>query len=86
MSREYDLDAARSALMMLGVVLHAANVYAEPATWLVSDPVRSEGLRAESSWNAGRAPAVAGEGGRVLGRRILEGVTRAAESVARHAR
>lgn len=48
MSREYDLDAARSALMMLGVVLHAANVYAEPATWLVSDPVRSEGLRAVS--------------------------------------
>jgi hypothetical protein len=46
----------------------------------------SEGLRAESSWNAGRAPAVAGAGGRVLGRRILEGVTRAAESVARHAR
>jgi hypothetical protein len=44
----------------------------------------SEGLRAESSWNAARAPAVAGEGGRVLGRRILEGVTRAAESVARH--
>lgn len=48
MSREYDLDAARSVLMMLGVVLHAANVYAEPATWLVSDPVRSEGLRAVS--------------------------------------
>ena len=46
----------------------------------------SEGLRAESSWNTGRAPAVAGAGGRVLGRRILEGVTRAAESVARHAR
>ena len=44
----------------------------------------SEGLRAESSRNAARAPAVAGEGGRVLGRRILEGVTRAAESVARH--
>ncbi|MEM9379782.1 MAG: acyltransferase family protein [Planctomycetota bacterium] len=46
MSREHrsagdrwnDLDAARSILMMLGVVLHAANLYAEPQDWLVGDP------------------------------------------------
>lgn len=39
-TRNYSLDAARGILMMLGVVLHASNIYATRAFWLVSDPDR----------------------------------------------
>lgn len=39
-SRILWLDGARAALMLLGVVLHAAQVFAEPSTWLV----RNDGL------------------------------------------
>ncbi|ACY14749.1 glucans biosynthesis protein MdoC [Haliangium ochraceum] len=35
--RLYYLDAARSILIMLGVLLHAANIYAVDSTWLVRD-------------------------------------------------
>ncbi len=32
------MDAARSILILLGVALHASNIYAEDVNWLVSDP------------------------------------------------
>ena len=34
-SRILWLDAARAGLMLMGLVLHSANVFAEPSTWLV---------------------------------------------------
>jgi glucan biosynthesis protein C len=36
-TRLHDLDAMRSVLMMLGVVLHGANPYRPQSTWLVRD-------------------------------------------------
>ncbi|MBL8396427.1 MAG: acyltransferase family protein [Candidatus Accumulibacter sp.] len=39
--RDHALDAARGALMALGIVIHAANVYIPAGTWLVADPARS---------------------------------------------
>ncbi len=36
-TRLHDLDAMRSILMMLGVVLHGANPYRDNTTWLVRD-------------------------------------------------
>jgi glucan biosynthesis protein C len=36
--RESSLDAARAALLVLGVLLHVASVYAEHSRWIVSDP------------------------------------------------
>ncbi len=36
-NREHSLDAARGTLMILGVFLHAANIYAPGSTWLVVD-------------------------------------------------
>lgn len=38
MERNHSLDAARGFLMVLGVVLHAANIYAPGIDWLVNDP------------------------------------------------
>jgi glucan biosynthesis protein C len=40
-SRDHALDAARGTLMLLGLVLHAANVYSVDASWIISDPRRS---------------------------------------------
>lgn len=37
-ARNASLDAARGILMMLGVVLHTANIYASHGDWLVWDP------------------------------------------------
>jgi glucan biosynthesis protein C len=36
--RESSLDAARAALLVLGVLLHVANIYAEHSRWIVNDP------------------------------------------------
>lgn len=38
--RYHGLDVARGVLMALGVVLHAANVYAQDQTWLIGDTAR----------------------------------------------
>jgi glucan biosynthesis protein C len=40
-TRNYSLDAARGILMMLGVLLHAANIYTVEGGWLVEDAQRS---------------------------------------------
>ena len=40
-TRDYSLDAARGALMILGVFLHAANIYSTNGDWLISDPQQS---------------------------------------------
>jgi glucan biosynthesis protein C len=40
-TRLYHLDAMRSVLMLLGVVLHAVNPYALDGDWLVVDSQRS---------------------------------------------
>lgn len=40
-ARDYALDAARGTLMVLGVFLHASNIYAVDARWLVTDPNQS---------------------------------------------
>jgi glucan biosynthesis protein C len=37
-ARLHSLDAARGVLMSMGVLLHAANVYAPDAHWIVADP------------------------------------------------
>lgn len=42
--RLHDLDAMRSILMMLGVVLHAANPYRPGGNWLVHDTTTSASL------------------------------------------
>ncbi len=39
--RAYSLDAARGALMAMGVLLHVANIYQVSAGWEISDPQRS---------------------------------------------
>jgi glucans biosynthesis protein C len=39
--RESSLDAARGILMMLGVFLHAANIYSTGGTWLIADSQKS---------------------------------------------
>lgn len=39
--RFHSFDAARGILMMLGLVLHGANVYSVDASWLISDAQRS---------------------------------------------
>lgn len=36
-TREYALDATRAVLLMMGLVLHTANIYAVNANWLVQD-------------------------------------------------
>lgn len=41
LARNFALDAARGILMMLGVVLHAANIYTVGGGWLVADSERS---------------------------------------------
>jgi len=38
--RLHELDAMRSVLMLLGIVLHAANPYLTGGDWLVADPAR----------------------------------------------
>lgn len=43
-ARLYHLDAMRSVLMLLGVVLHAINPYALDGDWLVADSQRSAAL------------------------------------------
>ena len=43
-ARLYHLDAMRSVLMLLGVVLHALNPYAMDGDWLVADSQRSAAL------------------------------------------
>ena len=43
-ARLYHLDAMRSVLMLLGVVLHAINPYAMDSDWLVADSQRSAAL------------------------------------------
>lgn len=35
--RNYSLDAARGILMMLGALLHAANIYAANSNWIIKD-------------------------------------------------
>ncbi|MGI4720801.1 MAG: acyltransferase family protein [Janthinobacterium lividum] len=47
-ARNYSLDAARGILMMLGVVLHASNIYATGDSWLVKDSERSQAFEAIS--------------------------------------
>lgn len=42
--RLHDLDAMRSVLMLLGIVLHAINPYGLDGSWLVADRARSEVL------------------------------------------
>ncbi|MBK6295645.1 MAG: acyltransferase family protein [Rhodoferax sp.] len=37
-TRNHSLDAARGILMILGIVLHTANVYAVGSNWLITDP------------------------------------------------
>jgi len=43
-TRDYSLDAARGVLMSLGILLHAANIYAFGGNWLVSDTEKSFGI------------------------------------------
>lgn len=38
--RLHELDAMRSVLMLLGIVLHAANPYRSSGNWLVADSAR----------------------------------------------
>jgi glucan biosynthesis protein C len=45
-ARLHELDALRSVLMLLGVVLHASNPYGLDGRWLVVDPARSATLEA----------------------------------------
>ncbi|MDH5833357.1 acyltransferase family protein [Luteimonas kalidii] len=47
-ARLHELDAMRSVLMLLGVVLHASNPYGLEGRWLVADPGRSATLEALS--------------------------------------
>lgn len=42
MKRNASLDAARGVLMMLGVLLHTANIYTTSGNWLIADSARSE--------------------------------------------
>jgi glucan biosynthesis protein C len=42
--RDSALDAGRGILMLLGVVLHAANVYTAAGGWLVKDPAAQSGF------------------------------------------
>lgn len=41
-TRNYSLDAARGILMMLGVLLHTANIYSVGGGWIVSDREHSQ--------------------------------------------
>ena len=40
-TREHALDAARGLLMVLGILLHAGNIYSVDSSWIVSDPQSS---------------------------------------------
>lgn len=44
--RYYYMDSLRSVLMTLGIVLHAASIYAVSADWIISDARRSRGFDA----------------------------------------
>ncbi len=48
-ARNYSLDAARGILMMLGVVLHASNIYSISDGWLVEDRERNQTFEAISN-------------------------------------
>lgn len=48
-TRDYSLDAARGVLMMLGIVLHASEVYSVGGHWIVADPRNSLAFNALAS-------------------------------------
>ncbi|MBT9493933.1 MAG: acyltransferase family protein [Paucibacter sp.] len=42
--RNFSLDAARGILIILGIFIHAANIYAMGGNWLISDPEKSSAI------------------------------------------